>query len=278
MRRLFGMLSIFVVVSTTTGTLLAQEETPPTSGTTVHVIQPGENLFRVALQYGLTTDALATANNITDPSRVFAGQTLIIPNDTTLLSPTIANEPIEAPSASDAVEVIIVPNGDETTEIETPSEESLPAQPSAIENSNQPLYHTIASGETLRTIAASYNTTESELIRLNNLTNPDRILSGQQLLVGNVPAPELTTVEAAPVAENSLVADAEALAAETNDSAESTEGVILHTVQAGEYASAIARRYGVDVNTVIAANNITDPDQILVGQQLVIPNGADAEV
>jgi lipoprotein-anchoring transpeptidase ErfK/SrfK len=48
-------------------------------GSTVHVVQPGENLYRIALRYGVTMDALAAANGITDPNHVYAGQRLTIP-------------------------------------------------------------------------------------------------------------------------------------------------------------------------------------------------------
>jgi len=43
-----------------------------------HVVQPGENLFRIALNYGTTVEAIAAANNIVNPSYVYAGQTLLI--------------------------------------------------------------------------------------------------------------------------------------------------------------------------------------------------------
>jgi len=45
----------------------------------VHVVQPGENLFRIALRYGLDYNYLASYNGITDPSRVFVGQQIKIP-------------------------------------------------------------------------------------------------------------------------------------------------------------------------------------------------------
>lgn len=51
----------------------------PGSGATVHVVQPGENLFRIALRYGLDYNYLASYNGITDPSRVFVGQQIKIP-------------------------------------------------------------------------------------------------------------------------------------------------------------------------------------------------------
>jgi LysM repeat protein len=43
-----------------------------------HVVQPGENLFRIALKYGTTVEAIAAANNIINPSFVYVGQELVI--------------------------------------------------------------------------------------------------------------------------------------------------------------------------------------------------------
>ena len=48
-------------------------------GTTVHVVQPGENLFRIALRYGIPLDTLAAANGISNPALIYVGQELVIP-------------------------------------------------------------------------------------------------------------------------------------------------------------------------------------------------------
>lgn len=53
--------------------------TTPGSEVTVHVVQPGENLFRIALRYGLDYDYLARYNGITDPTLVYVGQQIKIP-------------------------------------------------------------------------------------------------------------------------------------------------------------------------------------------------------
>lgn len=50
---------------------------PPPSGT--HVVQSGENLYRIGLLYGLPWTVIATANGISDPRALYAGQILIIP-------------------------------------------------------------------------------------------------------------------------------------------------------------------------------------------------------
>jgi LysM repeat protein len=44
-----------------------------------HVVQKGENLFRIALKYGVTVEALAVANGITNANLIYPGQTLVIP-------------------------------------------------------------------------------------------------------------------------------------------------------------------------------------------------------
>jgi LysM repeat protein len=56
------------------------ETVPPTGGgKTTHIVQPGETLFRIALQYETTVDAIAKANNIVNPWFIYVGQELIIP-------------------------------------------------------------------------------------------------------------------------------------------------------------------------------------------------------
>jgi uncharacterized protein YgiM (DUF1202 family) len=53
--------------------------TPPPPTTRTHVVQPGENLFRIALRYGVNMYTLAAVNGITNLSYIYAGQVLIIP-------------------------------------------------------------------------------------------------------------------------------------------------------------------------------------------------------
>lgn len=48
-------------------------------------------------------------------------------------------------------------------------------------------------------------------------------------------------------------------------------GPQTHTVQAGEFLSTIAPQYGVTVDEILAANDITDPNLIFPGQELIIP-------
>ncbi|MCY4539470.1 MAG: LysM peptidoglycan-binding domain-containing protein [Chloroflexi bacterium] len=68
---------LFCMFSSFTFLLLAQGQN--SSVLTVHVVQRGENLFRIALQYDLFANEVAKANGITDNDSIVVGQRLIIP-------------------------------------------------------------------------------------------------------------------------------------------------------------------------------------------------------
>src|SRR5216683_5737826 len=75
MRRLKRPLSlgllVFVLLLATVGTAAADSQ--------VHVVLPGENLFRISLQYGVSMDAIRAANHIYG-DQIYVGQSLIIPD------------------------------------------------------------------------------------------------------------------------------------------------------------------------------------------------------
>jgi LysM repeat protein len=59
-----------------------QTPLPPT-GQATHVVQPGENLFRIAMRYNTTVNVIASANGITNPALIYVGQKLTIPSSGT---------------------------------------------------------------------------------------------------------------------------------------------------------------------------------------------------
>jgi LysM repeat protein len=66
----------------------------PAAAGTVHVVRAGENLYRIALRYGITAQALAEFNGLYNPDCVVVGQTLRIPGSPT--APTVAYQPTHA--------------------------------------------------------------------------------------------------------------------------------------------------------------------------------------
>lgn len=65
-------------------TIPANAANPPN----VHIVQAGENLYRIALRYGITWQELAQLNGITDPTTLRVGQRLILPAGATGNQPT----------------------------------------------------------------------------------------------------------------------------------------------------------------------------------------------
>ena len=51
----------------------------PTEELTIHVVQTGETLFSIAVQYGVTVQAILEANQLNDPDLIYRGQELVIP-------------------------------------------------------------------------------------------------------------------------------------------------------------------------------------------------------
>jgi len=199
--------------------------------TVVHMVQPGETLFRIALKYGMTTNELAERNGITNTWTIYAGQALTI-------------------SAADA------PSNTTETPQETP-----PLTSNTI--------HTVTRGESLRKIADAYGTTVSQLVQLNQLSNPNFIFPGQEIIVSGIPTDITLTPSTDPMAP---ATEAE-LATATADTQLST---ISHVVMRGEGLSGIAIRYGVTALEIASFNNLANPDRIYAGQTLLIPTTGDS--
>ena len=51
------------------------------------------------------------------------------------------------------------------------------------------------------------------------------------------------------------------------------DGFITYTIKAGDTLFKIGQQFGVSVNRLIELNNITDPENLQIGQQILIPSG-----
>ena len=55
--------------------------TGSSSGSGVHLVQRGENLFRISVMYNVSMDSIVAANNIANANHIYTGQQLVIPGD-----------------------------------------------------------------------------------------------------------------------------------------------------------------------------------------------------
>lgn len=105
-------------------------------------------------------------------------------------------------------------------------------------NLNSVIY-TVKKGDTLYRIANMYGVTISQIVNLNNISNPNLIYPGQRLRIKSI----------------------------------STAGTVstnVYKVKRGDNLWRISRRFGVTVNYLVQLNNIEDPNLIYIGQLLFV--------
>ncbi len=113
--------------------------------------------------------------------------------------------------------------------------------------------HVIASGETLHGIGRRYGLTVNELAQANGIATTDTIFVGDRLVIpGGKPQNGPTGPKP--------------------DSNGAEYG--SYTVQSGDTLSKIAARHQTSVNELMQANGLSNPDQIRVGQVLILASGS----
>ena len=127
------------VLLLTAAPVLAQDS----GGQVRHVVQTGENLFRIALRYGLTSQQVADANGISDVSRIYAGQVLVIPVAGSVAPPVSAASTVDNPAG----------------------------------------FHIVQSGENLFRISLKYGLTAQQIATANGLSSVSMIFVGQRLTI-----------------------------------------------------------------------------------------------
>ncbi len=117
--------------------------------------------------------------------------------------------------------------------------------------------HVVGSGDTLTRICNRYNINKTTLLKANSLRS-EQLVVGQRL---RIPV-QKTAYRLLPEGVDQSIEAALAGAG--------PDGLVLHKIKQGESLWNIARRYGVNVNTLAAWNDIGDPRRIRAGQHLAL--------
>jgi len=108
-----------------------------------------------------------------------------------------------------------------------------------------PLSVLVEVGDSLSKIAKRYDTTTEILAAINGICDVNQIYVGQKILLA-------------------------AAGSETDDGVDPEPISVTVIVEAGDSLSKIAKRYDTTVDDLMVANDITDPNLVLVGQELVV--------
>jgi LysM repeat protein len=162
----------------------------------VHVVQAGETLYRIGLQYGISWVVLAEYNNLPNANAIYAGQELLIPptegSDGGTPTPMPPPETAYVVQPGDTLkkigerfgiswEQIAEDNGIVNPNLIYVGQELIIAAPDP--GDTPPATHTVTAGETLFTISLLYGVAWTDIAEANNLTSPYIIYPGQTLVI-----------------------------------------------------------------------------------------------
>jgi len=152
-----------VVPVATVGELQPTVEPLPTeepAGETIHTVEPGDTLFKIASQYGVTIDVITSVNDIPNINQLEVGQQILIP-------------------APGTVVLTSTPEGS-TAETPVPPAEAPTQLPSAAGGT-----HVVQAGENLYRIGLQYGCSVEQMAIHNGIVDAATISVGLVLQIPN---------------------------------------------------------------------------------------------
>ena len=228
-------------------------------------VKPGDTLSEIAARYQVSLRALMRVNGLSNSNLVVAGTTLQLPGTGSSSSSAYSGSGRHTVRSGETLSTIAarykvrqrdlvalnnLPNANDLyigQSLKLPSGAGSGITSSASR-------HTVASGETLSTIAARYKVRQQDLVALNGLPNANNLYIGQSLKLP----------QGAVIPQPRAAAKPKAVAIKANQNASS------HTVARGQTLTQIAQAYGVSVASLININRIANPNKLLVGTKLTL--------
>ena len=232
----------------------------PPSGNVTYTVKKGDSLWSIASRYGISVNALREANNLTSDT-LSIGQVLIIPgvsddnegNDE--MGPSFTYTVVRGDSLWSIANRFGVTVG-QLREANNLTTDTLSVGQVLIipgvsedeegEDNGAIFYYTVEKGDSLYSIARRFGVTVQEIIDANNLIS-NTLSVGQSLIIPGISAGDDL---------------------EDNEGSETVP--TTYTVVSGDSLWSIANRFGVTVNDLKTANNLTS-NLLSIGQTLIIP-------
>ena len=170
------------LLPTGTATEVATATLVPTQGPSVHIVQQGDVLGRIAVQYDVSLSALIDANGLSEQSVLSIGDVIVIPTPVATPDATTEQVPAAATAAPTA----------------TPT--------AAAVASAGPLLHVVAAGDTLGALAVRYQVDSEDIAAENGISTNSVLRIGQELIVPGAIVASAATPTMEPTATPSATA------------------------------------------------------------------------
>lgn len=218
-----------------------------------YTVQRGDSLWSIAKRFNVGVNEIKAVNNLAS-NLISIGQKLVIPgvapSDQTNVTYVVQKGDSLwsiANANNTTVDEIANLNDLSTNTIYTGQILQIPnTGTSGVTTPDTNSVYVVKKGDTLYSISLKYNTTPSAIMNKNNLTS-GTLSVGQTLIIPG---------------------DIESTGEDTNNSYTNT-----YVVQRGDSLYSISRSYGVSVNELKTANNLTS-DLLTIGQVLTIPTSS----
>ncbi len=150
-----------------------------------YVVKRGDTLSDIARELDTTVAAIAEANGISNPNRIYVGQELIIPGSNAyIVQPGDTLQKV-ARKTGTTVAVLAEANGITNPNllyVGTQLQLMVPTHTFQVDTGSATT-HVVQAGDTLGGLAARYQTTVSSIVELNRIANPNLIRIGATLVV-----------------------------------------------------------------------------------------------
>jgi len=210
---------------------------------TMYIVEPSDNLYRIASRFNTTVDKLRELNNL-DSDLLHVGNIIVVDD---LYNPENESVYKRYIIKKDDTIYSIAYNYRMTTnellEINNKLNDDIKAGEIIYVYNNPPLLsdeilYTVKTGDSLYSIANNYETTVANLMKNNNLTD-DFLSVGMELII-------------------------KVKSLETDDETE------IYTVVPGDSLYSIGQKKGISAHELKQLNNLTS-DSLSIGEQLLVP-------
>lgn len=215
--------------------IIPSEEEPPEIGDfIVYTVSSGDNLYKIAIKYNLTVDDLVNYNDLAT-TNLSIGQQLLIPVQKTNETQTYivkSGDTLYSIASKYGISVNTLKNYNNLTTNVLNIGQKLNIPVTSEQTSSNYLDYVVKKGDSLYSIASKYNTSVSDIMKINNL-NTSLLNIGMVLKI--------------PVKSSK----------------------ITYIVQSGDNLYSIARKYNTTIDSIRNKNNLTS-NNLSIGQILII--------